>query len=148
MTRHDDRSPRLPPIKRSAAIDARKRALARSLRQRPTSAEATAWKLLRGRRVLGLKFRRQQIVAGFIVDFYCASLRLVVELDGGVHDDPTHAKRDAARTRALATRGIRVLRLHNDQLSEEVLRRALAGYAGAMGIRTRSPPSPSSQSFG
>jgi very-short-patch-repair endonuclease len=59
-----------PSVTTGAAIDARKLALARSFRRQPTPAEAAAWLLLRGRRILGLKFRRQQVVAGFIVDFY------------------------------------------------------------------------------
>jgi very-short-patch-repair endonuclease len=118
-----------PPVVRRAAIDARKLALARSFRRHPTPAEATAWELLRGRRMLGLKFRRQQIVAGFIVDFYCASLRLVVELDGGTHDDPAHAERDALRTQALAMRAITVVRLPNDKVCEPFLRELLAPHA-------------------
>ena len=72
-----------PPVIQGAAIDARKLARARSFRPQPTPEEATAWSLLRGRRLLGLKFRRQQVIAGFIVDFYCASRRLALELDGG-----------------------------------------------------------------
>ncbi len=79
--------------------------------------------------MLGLKFRRQQIVAGFIVDFYCASLRLVVELDGGTHDDPAHAERDALRTQALAMRAITVVRLPNDKVCEPFLRELLAPHA-------------------
>ena len=85
--------------------------------------------LLRDRRILGLKFRRQQLVAGFIVDFYCASLRLVLELDGGVHDDPAQAQGDALRTRALSKRAIDVVRVRNDQVSEPSLRQRLAPYA-------------------
>jgi very-short-patch-repair endonuclease len=118
-----------PPVVRRAAIDARKLALARSFRRHPTPAETTAWELLRGRRMLGLKFRRQQIVAGFIVDFYCDSLRLVVELDGGTHDDPAHAERDAQRTHILSTQAITVVRLPNDKVSEPFLRALLAPYA-------------------
>jgi very-short-patch-repair endonuclease len=116
-------------VTQGAAIDARKLALARSLRQQPTPAEAAAWRLLRGRRGLGLKFRRQQVVAGFIVDFYCPSLRLVLELDGGVHDDPAQAERDARRTRALSKRAIDVVRVRNDQVSEHSLRELLAPYS-------------------
>jgi very-short-patch-repair endonuclease len=119
---------RRPRVTRRAAIDARKLALARSFRQQPTPAESAAWELLRGRKILGLKFRRQQVVAGFIVDFYCAALRLVVELDGGTHDDPAHAKRDALRTEALAKLAITVVRLRNDQVSEHVLRERLTPH--------------------
>ncbi len=89
--RHDLRSGP-PRVTRGAAIDQRKLDAARRFRQQSTPAEADAWLLLRDRKILGLKFRRQQIVAGFVVDFYCASLRLVLELDGGVHDDPAQAE--------------------------------------------------------
>jgi very-short-patch-repair endonuclease len=118
-----------PSVTRRAAIDARKLALARSFRRQPTPAEAAAWLLLRGRKILGLKFRRQQVVAGFIVDFYCASLRLVVELDGGAHDDPAKAECDALRTRALSKLAIDVVRVRNDQVSEHALRERLAPYS-------------------
>lgn len=124
-----------PPVTQSAAVDARKLALARSFRRQPTPAEAAAWRLLRGRRVLGLKFRRQQVVAGFIVDFYCPSLRLVLDLDGGVHDDPTQAERDARRTRALLKRAIDVVRVRNDQVSEHFLRELLAQYSKTSNAR-------------
>ena len=76
-----------------------------------------------------MKFRRQQVVAGFIVDFYCASLRLVLELDGGAHDDPAQAERDALRTRALSKLAIDVVRVRNDQVSEHSLRQLLAPYS-------------------
>src|ERR1700679_3510922 len=89
-------APRPPPVIQGAPIDARKLALARRFRREPTPAEAAAWQLLRGRRILGLKFRRQHVIAGFIVDFYCASLRLVLELDGGIHDHPVQAENDAS----------------------------------------------------
>jgi very-short-patch-repair endonuclease len=123
-----DAQPPLPPITRGAAIDARKLALARSFRRQPTPAEAAAWQLLRGRTILGLKFRRQQVVAGFIVDFYCAARRLVLELDGGVHDDPAQAERDAFRAHALSMLAIDVVRVRNDQVSEHALRALLAPY--------------------
>lgn len=124
-----------PSVIRRGPIDARKLALARLFRRQPTPAEAAAWLLLRGRRILGLKFRRQQLVAGFIVDFYCASLRLVLELDGAVHDDPAQAERDALRTRALSKLAIVVVRVRNDQLSEHSLRELLTHYAETANAR-------------
>lgn len=130
--------PRPPTVTRGAAIDARKLALARDFRRRPTPAEAEAWRLLRGQRILGLKFRRQQLVAGFVVDFYCASLRLVLELDGGVHDDPAQAEHDALRTQALSRMAIHVVRVRNDQVSEHALRELLATYCATYS----EPPSP------
>src|SRR5881392_1368473 len=70
-------------------------ARARELRHNPTPAERHAWTLLRNRGILGLKFRRQHVLHGFIVDFYCPSERIVIELEGGVHDN----ERNEATTR-------------------------------------------------
>jgi len=123
-----------PPLVQYAAIDARKLALARRFRREPTPAEAAAWLLLRGRRTLGLKFRRQHVIAGFIVDFYCASLRLVLELDGAIHDDPVQAEYDVLRTQILSMLALDVLRIRADRISERALRELLAPYA--------EPPSP------
>jgi very-short-patch-repair endonuclease len=115
-----------PPIVLGASIDGRKLALATRFRQQTTPAEATAWSLLRGRKILGLKFRRQQLVSGFVVDFYCAALRLALELDGGVHQDCAQSERDAARTTALLKLGVRVVRLRNEQVTAPTLCALLA----------------------
>lgn len=105
------------------------RDLARAMRLAPTDAEETAWELLRNLRCLGLKFRRQHIIAGFIVDFYCAALRLAVEVDGRVHDGESQRWRDAERTAALGRAGVRVVRIANDQLSRPRLLQLLKPYA-------------------
>ena len=105
--------------------DAVKLATARQLRREPTAAERFAWCLLRRRGVLGLKFRRQHVLHGFIVDFYCPRLRLVLELDGASHEDASRAGYDAARTAFFAARGCRVLRLHNREVSRERLEQLL-----------------------
>jgi len=112
-----------------ADIDARKLALARTFRRAPTAAEAAAWQILRNRGLFGLKFRRQQVIAGFIVDFYCPSARLALELDGGVHADPAQRAYDDARRQALASRAVRVVRLDNHDVHEQGLRDLLAPYA-------------------
>jgi len=62
-----------------------KKDFARKLRQTATPAEQKLWQILRNRNFLGLKFRRQHVLYGFIVDFYCHELRLAVEIDGSVH---------------------------------------------------------------
>jgi len=93
-----------------------KRALAKTLRHNPTTAEAEAWGGLRGRQVVGLKFRRQQIVCGFVVDFFCADARLIVELDGGIHEEPEQHEHDARRTAALSAAGFTIIRIPNDDV--------------------------------
>ncbi|HEX9611088.1 MAG TPA: endonuclease domain-containing protein [Gemmatimonadales bacterium] len=100
---------------------ARKFALARELRRAPTPTERYAWSLLRNRGVLGLKFRRQHVVHGFIVDFYCAAERLVLELEGDAHDAMGHRTYDAARAEFLQAAGYRVLRVRNHDVTRERL---------------------------
>jgi very-short-patch-repair endonuclease len=76
-----------------------------------------------------LKFRRQQILGGFVVDFYCAGLRLAIELDGGVHADPKQREYDAIRSAILSNLAIRIVRVANDHVDEPFLRELLAPYA-------------------
>src|SRR5205823_13237998 len=100
-------------------------ALARELRHRPTPAERHAWTLLRNRGILGLKFRRQHVLHGFIVDFYCPSERIVIELEGNVHDTEAQRGYDQARTGFLEGAGYRVVRVRNRDASREHLEAAL-----------------------
>ena len=97
-------------------------ALAKANRHEPTPAEATAWSLLRNRRCLGLKFRRQHVIRGFIVDFYCPELNLAIEVDGTVHRRRTQGEYDEARSRALAHVGIGFFFLSYEGLSVGELR--------------------------
>ncbi len=91
--------------------------MARRLRREATVAERLAWRILRKNAVRGHYFRRQQVIEGFVVDFFSAGLRLVIELDGAVHDDPDQAAYDRARDELLRTRGLRVVRLRNDEVN-------------------------------
>ncbi len=99
----------------------KKLALARQLRRGPTPAERHAWSLLRNRRLLGLRFRRQHVLHGFIVDFYCPVLKLVLELDGNPHDGASRASYDDARTAWLKSAGYRLIRIRNKNLTREIL---------------------------
>lgn len=87
---------------------------AKELRQNMTLAERQLWQQLRANRLDGWHFRRQQIIDGFIVDFYCDKAALVVEVDGPVHQDQREA--DAQRDAVLQARGLRVLRFSNQQV--------------------------------
>ncbi len=95
------------------------RARARRLRQDATDAERALWRGLRGRRLDGLKFRRQHVVGRYVLDFYCHECRLAVELDGGQHNEPEQRRRDAARTAFLESRGVAVLRYSNIEALRE-----------------------------
>ena len=90
-----------------------KRAFAKSLRANATEAERKLWALLRGRHLGGYRFRRQQPIGPYIVDFFCPSARLVVELDGSQHSKDEVLAYDAARGGFLAARGYRLLRFIN-----------------------------------
>jgi len=84
---------------------------ARQLQRAMTPAEKVLWEGLRKHR-LGPHFRRQQVIAGFIVDFYCHAARLVIEVDGDVHLEQVQA--DARRDEGLEEMGLRVLHVRND----------------------------------
>jgi len=88
----------------------------RELRATMTPAEREFWDMVRNRRMCGLKFRRQQIIDGFIVDFYCDSLGLCVEIDGGVHDYGERKEYDQNRDEALCRRVLKILRFTNDEV--------------------------------
>ena len=97
---------------------------ARALRQRATEAERILWEHLRNRRLHGLKFRRQHPIGPYIVDFYCAAHRLVVEIDGPIHEG--QREQDALRSEYLTMYGYRVLRFTNEEVlrdTESVLKR-------------------------
>ena len=85
---------------------------ARRLRRAPTFAEGKPWKVLRK---TDLHFRRQAPFGPYVVDFVCHSARLIIEVDGEVHDLPEVASRDAQREAWLTGRGYRVIRFSNDQ---------------------------------
>ena len=91
---------------------------ARKLRKNLTPAEARLWEALRNRQLEGLRFRCQHPVGNFILDFYCPACKLVVELDGEIHD--RQADYDDARTNKLAEYGYRVLRFRNEQVMNDL----------------------------
>ena len=86
------------------------------------------WEILRDRRLEGIKFRRQSPISIFVADFYCAALKLIVELDGEVHADPRQAAHDENRDAYLRSLGCTILRFPNRDLfktREAVLARIL-----------------------
>lgn len=103
--------------------------LARDLRKRQTPAERAMWKILRDRRLRGLKFRRQFPIGPFVADFCCWELRLVVELDGEIHAEAQPAARDRERGAFLRGSGFTILRFPNARVfgdTAEVLEEILA----------------------
>ena len=88
---------------------------AEKMRKNPTEAESVMWKMLRGKN-LDAKFRRQHIIGDYIVDFVCLDKQLVIELDGGYHNDPEQQKLDRQRTNFLQSKGFSVLRFTNEEV--------------------------------
>jgi very-short-patch-repair endonuclease len=91
---------------------------ARELRQPQTPIENKLWARLRDRRLGGLKFRRQHSIGRFVVDFYCADCRLVVEVDGDSHAD--QVEYDQARTVWLNERGYTIIRFSNRAVQNQL----------------------------
>ena len=92
---------------------------ARELRKSSTAAERRIWHWLRNRYLGRLKFRRQRPVDDYILDFYCAELKLAIEVDGTSHDTEEKALYDTKRTAYLNARGITVLRLRNECIDDQ-----------------------------
>jgi very-short-patch-repair endonuclease len=108
-------------------IQPRKWRFAVQMRLHPTNAEAMIWKRLVGKQT-GFKFRRQHPMMGWIVDFCCNSRKVIVEIDGPVHDTPESLAYDKRREDALAAMGFRTLRFSNEQATrhtQQVIRSIL-----------------------
>lgn len=107
---------------------------AKQLRKRSTPAEEMLWQALRNRQLNGLRFRRQHPVGRFILDFYCPSTKLVIELDGAGHTE--QQEYDIARTQELEPHGYRVIRFDNqrvindlDAVLDEIYQASISGLS-------------------
>jgi very-short-patch-repair endonuclease len=92
-----------------------------------TPEESLLWEHLRNDQLNGLHFRRQQVIDGFIADFYCHVAHLVIEIDGGIHD--VQIESDAERDAALSSKGFIVIHFRNEEVNtdlDSVLERILA----------------------
>jgi very-short-patch-repair endonuclease len=96
-----------------ASLDSKFLDLARKLRKNQTDAEKLLWGILRNRQLLGVKFRRQQPVGPYILDFYCYDYKLCIELDGGQHYTNDGQRYDTDRSAFLKTNEIHVVRFSN-----------------------------------
>lgn len=93
---------------------------AKELRNKMTDAESVLWESLRNKQFLGLKFRRQHPVSRFIVDFYCHKYKLVIELDGNIHDLSDVKTNDNNRENELKEFGLKILRLKNIEITNNL----------------------------
>jgi very-short-patch-repair endonuclease len=99
-------------------VSARKKELSRQLRKNGTKAEDVFWEAVRNRKCGGLKFRRQQVIARYIADFYCEEVKLVVEIDGSIHENEDVKKNDEKKNAAYTERGLYTLRFTNNEVFE------------------------------
>ena len=109
----------------------------RGMRKQPSQAERAAWELLRDRRVLGAKFRRQHPIDNYIADFACVDANLIVEIDGRSHDAREQGLRDEERAKRLKELGWRLLVVRDD----DILRDSLS-VAERIASELRASPSP------
>ncbi len=116
--------------------------VARDLRRNPTEAEDKLWQAIRKKQLDGRKFRRQVAIGAFVVDFYCSSERLAVEVDGPIHAEQREA--DRIRQELIESLGIHFVRLSNDKV-EYGLASALKKIRQAFSIHesAKSDESPS-----
>ena len=101
-------------------IPPQNRARARKMRKNLTEAELKLWNAIRAHRLMGLSFRRQAHIAGFIVDFACPEKNLIVEVDGSQHADAENAAYDQARSQRLEADGWSILRFWNDDVLRDI----------------------------
>jgi len=132
----------------TARLDPKLRSFATALRSDPTKPEAVLWSRLRASR-LGFKFRRQTVIGHYIVDFFCPSIGLIVELDGSTHRADEDAKRDSE----LHEKGFTVLRFGNSEVSSNIDGVLNAIFATARAMPPRygrlpHPPAPSPEGEG
>jgi len=93
----------------------------RSLRKNQTDAERKLWSVLRNKQMGGLKFFRQYGIGPYIIDFYCPSSRIAIEIDGGQHAEGNHKQHDEYRSAYLIKQHIRVLRFWNNEVLKNIV---------------------------
>ena len=94
--------------------------LARNLRKNSTIQERRLWNLLKNRQFHNLKFKRQQPLGDYIVDFICKEAKIIIEIDGGQHNEPENIEYDKTRTEYLNTLEYKVIRFWNNEIYENI----------------------------
>ena len=94
--------------------------VARMNRKKSTPSEECLWVALRDKKLNGWKFRRQNVIGKFITDFCCTKAKLIVELDGAIHDSRDAQIADALRTEFLNTKGYKVIRFRNEEVLHDL----------------------------
>jgi very-short-patch-repair endonuclease len=93
---------------------------AKAMRENMTQTEKTVWELLKSKNILGLRFKPQHPIDIFIADFYCHPLKLVIEIDGGIHKPINQREYDIGREAELEYWGIKVIRFTNEEVEKDI----------------------------
>jgi len=93
---------------------------AKELLDSPTRAEEFLWEKIRRNQLSGFKFRRQHPIANFIADFYCHEVRLVIEVDGNIHDETEQMDYDQGKEYDLESMGLRIIRFKNKEVLSDI----------------------------
>ena len=93
---------------------------AKEMRSNMTPAETKMWRILRGKRFKDLKFKRQVLIGNYIVDFLCEDKKIIIEIDGGQHNEELNIQSDKNRTHYLENNGYKVLRFWNDEVMKNI----------------------------
>ena len=109
----------------------------RELRHNQTEAEKTIWAHLRNKQFYGMKFFRQYSIGSYILDFYCPSIKLAVELDGGQHNQSENQGYEAVLTKYLKAQGIEVMRFWNHEVLLDI-----EGVLSGLGLKVTPPHLP------
>ena len=94
--------------------------LARELRKNQTPQEKKLWNLLRNHQFYGYEFRRQYPISDYIVDFICRKKKIIIEIDGGQHNEPENIEKDLLRTKFMESKGYKVLRFWNNEIDNNI----------------------------
>lgn len=92
----------------------------KNLRNSMPQAEIVLWNQLKGKKIKGLKFRRQYSVGKYVIDFYCTEIKLAIEADGDTHNSDDEIEYDRKRQSDIEIFGIRFLRIRNDEIFENI----------------------------
>ena len=94
--------------------------LAKILRKNSTIQEKRLWNLIKNHKFHGLKFKRQQPIGNYIVDFICKEAKIIIEIDGGHHNETENTESDIIRTQYLEQKGYKVIRFWNNEIYENI----------------------------
>jgi len=94
----------------------------KDLRNNPTKTEKQLWSILKGKKLMGYKFRRQYGVGKYVIDFYCVKKKLAIESDGEVHENVASRKYDQERDDYIKNFGINILRIKNEDVEKDIFK--------------------------